>query len=384
MPHALVASPPRWRFARVFMATAMLLAGCKLWQGPTAEPNGPTLSWLSNLVGQASEPTTAPDFSWLKSESRTADVLPGDELEVTVHDLFEPGKPHTWTARVTPTGHADVPLLGRVVVSGGDPQQIAESLADRYRAGDVLLDPHVQVRQLNQPTVSVRIDGEVYRPETAQLPRAEASVHRALAEAGGAKGTAGTHISIRRRSLARDDKPADSSVVAPSSNNDEVVWFDTDRDSDRKTLRDWRLAEGDVVTFHPAVAPVRIAGAVLRPGTIKLPAGRQTTLWEIVQLAGGVSHSESPCTLTLIRPAKDVHGPQRWSFPVESWSDAELSRFPNVEPGDTIHVAATTSKRSRRHARTEPQVDDVHQTSEVSKTSDVSSPGFSMDAEGGS
>jgi protein involved in polysaccharide export with SLBB domain len=313
---------------------------------------------LSNLVGQPAEPTAPQDFTWLKPEPRPADVLPGDELEITVHDLFEVGKPHTWTSLVTPTGQLDVPLLGRVAVAGGDPPRIAEALADRYRASDILLDPRVQVRQLNQPTVSVRVEGEVHHAETVQLSRVEANLHRALVATGGPKSSAGTHVSIKRRVVQPSGENSETQVAESSlidfSNagaHDNVVWFDTDRDADRKALRNWRLADGDVVTVHLAVSPVRIAGDVSRPGTIKLPAGRQQTVWEVLQLAGGSAHPDVPSTVTLIRPAKDVHGPQRWSFPINSGEDADLSRFPIVEPGDTIHVAVTPMKRSRRHTK---------------------------------
>ncbi|MBI5757504.1 MAG: polysaccharide biosynthesis/export family protein [Planctomycetales bacterium] len=358
MPHALVASPAWWRHARCCaVALTCTLCGCKLWQGTSAETNGPGLAWLSNLVGQPVEPTVPQDFAWLKPEPRTSGVFPGDELEVTVHDLFEVGKPHTWTSLVTPSGQLDVPLLGRVVVAGGDPLQIAEALADRYRAGDILLEPRVQVRQLNQPTVSVRVEGEVHHAETVQLSRVEANLHRALVATGGPKSSAGTHVSIKRRVVHvpgenSERQVAESSAIESSNvGAHDVVWFDADRDADRKALRDWRLADGDVVTVHLAASPVRIAGDVSRPGTIKLPAGRQQTVWEVLQLAGGTAHPDAPSTVTLIRPAKDVHGPQRWSFPVNSGDESDLGRFPIVEPGDTIHVAVPPTKRSRRHAK---------------------------------
>ena len=379
MPHALVASPILWRLARCcVVALTITLCGCKLWQGNSADTNGPGLAWLSNLVGQPAEPTAPQEFAWLKPEPRTPDVLPGDELEVTVQDLFEVGKPHTWTSLVTSSGHLDVPLLGRVAVTGADPARIAEALADRYRASDILLDPRVQVRQLNHPTVSVRVEGEVHHAETVQLPRAEANLHQALVAAGGPRSSIGTHVSVKRRVATQSGDHSETQVTESSaqesptaSAHDQVVWFDTDRDTDRKALRDWRLADGDVITLHPTVARVRIAGDVARPGTIKLPAGRQQTVWEVLQLAGGSTQPDVAATVTLIRPAKDVHGPQRWSFPVQSGDDADLGRFPIVEPGDTIHVSVIAPKRPRRHSKN-------HTTDDL-----PTPPAFASNSEGG-
>jgi hypothetical protein len=238
------------------------------------------------------------------------------------------------------------------------------------------------------------------------------------------EGTSGATDGVSARESISDTRTGGKLSVAPIHGLEPVsqdmlhddVWFDLDREADRKALREWRLLDGDVVTFHPAVAPVRIVGAVTRPGTIKLPAGRQPTVWEIIQLVGGASQPDAACNVTLIRPARNVHGPKRWSSSVESWADADLSQFPNVEPGDTIHVAlqekrslprpfgeragvrggGASLKENRESGRENPGASltpnlspqrgegSAPQTSEVFETSEVATQPATGDAEGGS
>jgi protein involved in polysaccharide export with SLBB domain len=350
------------------------------------------------------------DLNRLKPAPAPNLVDTGDLLEVTVWDLYEPGKAHTFPERVGPNGEITLPWLGRMPVRGNSTTQIESLLTDAYRNGELLLNPRILVRELEMPPVKVYVTGAVNRPGLIQLSRNEATAFAALVSAGGFHKTAGAQILLTRRGGALpipDPSPPvaisptpqagpEPTAAAPSAvllaNHTEVLtvdpgyapressvlqvaatkaapdpappasapdapanaplreaetWYDLTREKDLRALRDLQLADGDALTVRQAVAPVRISGAVQHPGSYPLPAGNALNLWEAVQMADGLSVTGIPISVTLMRPATEDRGAQRLSFTWEPGTDLPRN-VPFVQPGDVLHVEPTARGRLQR------------------------------------
>src|SRR5262245_45929760 len=91
-PHGL---PARAGWQAAALAVVLIApAGCQVFERPVASA-GPTLSWLTSLVTAPPEASESFDLTTLKPPAEAPQILPGDLLEITVWDLYEPGQPHT-------------------------------------------------------------------------------------------------------------------------------------------------------------------------------------------------------------------------------------------------------------------------------------------------
>jgi polysaccharide export outer membrane protein len=105
---------------------------------------------------------------------------PGDVFDVRVYGEAD----LTGTYRVAQDGTIDFPLVGRVVVAGAEPTQIADMLAQRLRDGAILRAPQVSVlvKEYNSKRISVM--GAVARPGTFAMSSG-LTVVQAISLAGG-------------------------------------------------------------------------------------------------------------------------------------------------------------------------------------------------------
>lgn len=140
------------------------------------------------------------DLESLRPGPRTAVIGPGDLLEITVWDLYEPGKPYTFPVRVSDRRTIEAPLVGEISTSEKTPTDVESDIHDAYRDGEFLVNPRVLVRSLDPPTVKVQAGGAVLRAGFVELSRSDSSVYAALVSAGGLKKNAGTQVSVTRRS----------------------------------------------------------------------------------------------------------------------------------------------------------------------------------------
>jgi hypothetical protein len=173
---------------------------------------------------------------------------------------------------------------------------------------------------------------------TAAPPRANSSVELSVPRPAGS-GAAAVEASLAATALPERKPRAEKAVrqaAAPP-----VTWYDLAQESDRLTLTELKLAEGDVVNVTAAALPIRIAGAVARPGSYKLPVGQALDVWQALELAGPTTSKAGPLNVTLLRPASEGRSPQRWFLSVES-IEKRPAAAPTVEPGDIIHVESST------------------------------------------
>lgn len=86
--------------------------------------------------------------------------------------------------RIAPDGTIDFPYIGRMRVQGMEPSEIADSIRNALRDGEILRNPQVSVfvRELNSRRVSVL--GQVQRPGTFPF-EANMTIVQAITAAGG-------------------------------------------------------------------------------------------------------------------------------------------------------------------------------------------------------
>lgn len=215
------------RLVHGFVAGLLMvcLSGCALLSAPpAASTQSSAFAWLTQWASQPLDVTPGFDVESLRPEPRPAVVIPEDLLEITVWDLYEPGKPYTFPVRVSEKRTIETPFVGEHSVANRTPAQVEADLADRYRTGEFLVHPRVLVRSLDPPTVKVQVGGAVQRSGFVEMSRTDTSVYAALISAGGLKKTAGAQVGLVRRSRPvesgspGDAHPNDSPVLASSFN----------------------------------------------------------------------------------------------------------------------------------------------------------------------
>lgn len=184
------------------------LPGCSMLDTTAPAATQPTaLSWLTNWVSQPMELAPGFDIETLKPPPAPTTVMPDDLLEVTVWDLYEPGKPYTYPVRVSQRKTIDAPMLNEVSVEGRTISQVESTLVDGFRRGDFLLNPKVLVRSLDAPQTKVHVSGAVARPGFVELNRADRSVYAAILSAGGLTRMSGTQVGVTRKAAPPVNEP---------------------------------------------------------------------------------------------------------------------------------------------------------------------------------
>lgn len=163
---------------------------------PTALP------WFSNLATVPAETTPPFDLTLIQPVASLG-IVSNDMLEVTIWDLYEPGKPHTFPSRVDAEGKIAVPHLDSISVVGKNVADVETALSESYIQADILKQPRILVRELPTAPVPVYVTGSVLRPGLLNLPRRNASVFTALVSAGGLSRQAGSHVQVANQSIAK-------------------------------------------------------------------------------------------------------------------------------------------------------------------------------------
>ena len=470
---AIVRSLVRRSAVALICGAMTLVAGCTVFEHPVERVAPSALGWLTNWSSQPLANTKPFDLETIRPPSRPMLLGADTTLEITIWDLYEPGRPHTFPVRVTARHTIEIPLLGEQQVAGRGLPELETALAEEFRRRDLLKTPRVLVRSLDSAHFRVQVTGAVLRPGFVELSRDQSSVYDALVAAGGLKNLAGTQIAVIHRpptgpltagisklgmvvrgqspevdqeeksfggpqirpgrqtepvsaepqsssnvdveepaeEVAENPEPAvepqeptgppspranrieevsvplsaekpanalektallpkdsrqsnatppvnapqvpagsrapASAPITKNVSDDRNSWFDISRESDRQALQTLVLAEGDSIQVKGAAPPIRIAGAVARPGDYTLPAGRVFDLWQAVELAGGIKSSGTPLVVTLLRPPSEGHGPQRWQQQFESL-DKRPKDLPKIQPGDVIDITPPTGSRLKK------------------------------------
>ncbi len=240
----------------MFETSAPLSAQTPAPPVPASTPPAP-LAWLTNWVSQPIELAPGFDIESIKPVQAPAIVRPDDLIEVTVWELYEPGKPYSFPVRVSAQNTIEVPLLGEAPVEGRTISQVEASLAEAYRTGEYLQNPRVLVRSLDSPIIKVQVAGAVNRAGFVELTRSDRSVYAAILSAGSLKKSCGTQVAITRRGEAqRADVPGSAAVAPPPAATDRIAEpASPDNRAHRETSR-----------FHPPEQRANSAEDLTVPG----------------------------------------------------------------------------------------------------------------------
>ena len=184
-------------------------SGCALFETASATATQSTaLSSLTNWFSQPIEMAAGFDVESIKPDPQPASLVVENLLEITIWDLYEPGKPYTFPVRVSSRQAIEVPFLGEVTVEGRGVPELENVLVEGFRNGEYLVNPRVLVRSLDPSVIKVQVTGAVNRSGFAEISRTDPSVYAALVSAGGLKKTAGTQVGVTRRAGPAGGAPA--------------------------------------------------------------------------------------------------------------------------------------------------------------------------------
>lgn len=349
--------------------------GCYTFPKPVVPTAPSSLNWLTQLVPSAA-PQQPVNLEVLRPPEAAEVIHRGDLLELTVWDLYEPGRPQLAPLRVEPDGKLTPPLLPALSLQGLTLSEAEKLVSEQYQAAEILLEPRILVRRLETSQCPIQVIGAVQRPGTVKLNRDQAVVYHAIIAAGGLSPNAGHHLQLVRyapnevketpvEQKEPDDQQEDAqekSEKNPENRPEEKRvatldtsllrtpiqerWFDLTNPEECKELARIPLQEGDQITVKEEAAPIRISGQVKNPGSYPLPAAGRVDIVQALQLAGGPTITDLPLQLTLTRPIPGERGFDRKTFTLDPKQPTR--DFPLAQPGDQLYLETTPRAKVER------------------------------------
>jgi len=254
-----------------------------------------------------------------KSSSPAIDIGPGDLLDVVVFDTPELSS----HVRVTQDGFANLPVLGRVDLSGLNADQAARRLETLFREHNLLLEPHVTVFIVEYASQGATISGEVRQPGIYPT-LGKRRLLDMLAIAGGISPTAGKSVSIVRR-----DDPSHPLTVVLQGNASHLGAQDNPN-----------ILPGDTIVVAKA-GVVYIVGDVGKPGGFLVDNNERLSTAQALALAGGPNRTASLSKTRLIR--KVDGGRQEYTLDIAKLLKGKQADLP-LNDGDIIWVPSSNVK----------------------------------------
>ncbi|MGB0717064.1 MAG: polysaccharide biosynthesis/export family protein, partial [Phycisphaerae bacterium] len=167
-----------------------------------------------------------PNRSDLTFEAVEYPLQGGDQLDIEIYELRERFIPFRMSARVSPTGFVNIPVVGRVDVAGREVAEFEEHLKEILRDRDILKQPQVTIIPtfLQQATYSVfgigvsAANNAPLRAGTFPILRPDLKILDAINQVGGLNEFV-TDVFVFRTDKpdesAQPPAPVDSSQTAP-------------------------------------------------------------------------------------------------------------------------------------------------------------------------
>ncbi|MHB1699823.1 MAG: polysaccharide biosynthesis tyrosine autokinase [Acidobacteriaceae bacterium] len=204
-------------------------------------------------------------------------IEPGDVVTIAVYDAPELSQ----DVRVTPSGTANLALLGDTQVKGLRPEQLARNIESELVSRKLIMHPHVSVSIKEFTTQGITIEGDVQKAGVYPVysPRLLVDV---IAMASGLSPTADTHITIRRTS-------GETETADLSQNNGKSL-------ADNKVM----VYPGDTVIV-PRANFAYVVGEVARPGGYIMHDNGRMTVLQALSEAQGTTRTASAKKAVLLR-----------------------------------------------------------------------------------
>jgi polysaccharide biosynthesis/export protein len=246
-------------------------------------------------------------------------IGPGDLLDIEVFDTPELSA----HVRVTQDGFANLPVIGRIELSGLNADQAARSIEDVLHSRNLLLEPHVTVFITEYASQGATISGEVRQPGIYPT-LGKRRLLDMLAIAGGISPTAGKTVSI----LHRDDPehPVDVALqVGPKG---------------LSAQQNPEILPGDTIIVAKA-GVVYIVGDVGKAGGYLVDNNDPLSTAQAISLAGGPNRTASLSKTRLIRKVNG--GRQEFMLDLAKLLKGQQADLP-LRDGDIIWVPSSQFK----------------------------------------
>lgn len=309
-----------WKLS-IFVAIALVLAGCAT--GPRSNPDGMTFEEFQN------EYTTDNDTSSLNQQILSRAVAsglddsvyrlgPGDEVSMRIFGVEE----LSGDFRIDGMGHASLPLIGDIALSGYSLSEAEEVLAKRY-AEKYLRNPEVNLSVIEFRSQQFTAIGALAQPRIYATER-KVSLIEAMAMAGGLAENAGETVYLTDR--VRDASDGSLRVRNLVINIEDL----TQGDGENNVV----LGESAVVNVPPA-GSFFVEGAVERPGVYT--QGGDITVLKAITMAGGLKFEANRSKLNVLR-----RNPQTNEWNQETVAMDEIRESPladiKLRDGDIVMV----------------------------------------------
>lgn len=246
---------------------------------PTADPAPPAPTAPTADPAPTAAPAPTSPVSPPLTSAPTAYLIGAEDiLQVTVY-----GEPSlSGQMPVDGAGVIDVPLIGRVEVTGRNALSVAEEIGTRLRAGYVT-NPNVTVSVASYRSQPVQVLGAVAKPGVYFL-RGPTTLMQLLSEAGGV-----APAGVNEVRVSRNDQPDSVAVIE----YEQLL---------RGGSADRRVAGGDIVFVPQSL--VSVMGQVGKPGEVSFREG--LTVSQCVAAAGGHLPTAALGNLYILRGDKRI------------------------------------------------------------------------------
>jgi polysaccharide export outer membrane protein len=204
-------------------------------------------------------------------------IASGDSIRVEVFEIEK----YNYTPRVDADGQIAIPLVDSVKVLGLTATEAEKLIADRLEDRGMVKNPHVHVTLVEQPSQTITISGEVYKPGVFPAFGAKTLIG-AISLAGGLKDTASRNVTLLR--------PATGQTYVINLGDDPKTAL----------TANIPLFKGDTVIVG-VVGVVYVVGAVKNSGVYRLKNSSSTTLRQVIAMAGGTGYEAKLSKTVVIR-----------------------------------------------------------------------------------
>ena len=318
---------PRARFRTMCLLMFLILSAWALAAPPDGAVNpGSTNSKSTNSVSAA------------PADAGSAYLLgPGDEIKVSQPNAEELDGT---VARIDGLGYVDLPLAGRLHLSGLTVEQAQSEIASKLR--DWLLKPNPILFVSEYRSQPVSVLGAVNNPGVIQL-QGKKNLMEAISMAGGLRPDAGNEVQITRR-IAYGHIPAGKESPDPSGQFS-VSRIDLTRlTSGQDAAANIPIFPNDLISV-PRTEVIYVTGKVHKPGEFPLGAKSQLSIMQAISLAEGLGPQSSPKKAKIFRPRGDTA--EKDEIPVDVAGIME-GKKPDVElkPSDILFIPDSASKKA--------------------------------------
>jgi polysaccharide biosynthesis/export protein len=204
-------------------------------------------------------------------------IANGDSIRVEVFEIEK----YNYTPRVDGDGQIAIPLVDSVKVAGLTASEAEKLIADRLEDRGMVKNPHVHVTLVDQPSQTITISGEVFKPGVFPAYGAKTLIG-GISLAGGLKDTASRNITLLR----------------PTTGQTYVINLGDDPKT--ALAANIPLFKGDTVIVGVA-GVVYVVGAVKNSGVYRLKSSSSTTLRQAIAMAGGAGYEAKLNKTVIIR-----------------------------------------------------------------------------------